>query len=157
MYPDLNVFSNLDRTGLIVAIVLSSLSFVLSAIGIYQARRNLILNSITQNRIVWISEVRKLLVEFIEFYKEGNKEKLKIQMYKIELYMRRGVISYDNLAKAMENCCNTDYCEGNCQQLIFCAQDVLSSVWIRMKREAGMRKREDEQLGLEGEKRAIKG
>ena len=51
--------------------------------------------------------------------------------------------SYLRLIESMDDCINSDYNHEKSENLIELAQVVLSEVWIRMKREAGITEKDD--------------
>ncbi len=62
--------------------------------------------------------------------------------------MREGVTSYSDLIKQLDTCIENGYNESDCKYLILKAQNVLSEVWIRMKREAGITKYNDDKFTI---------
>ena len=67
---------------------------------------------------------------------------------KISLYFRNGVVSYDNLLSSLDRCIDYDYCIEDYESLITNSQRVLSDVWVRMKDEAGITKRNDRKFDV---------
>ena len=137
----------------IITLIAAILAFVASVatiiITVLNEQRRVKTDSITKNRIIWIKEVRNLTKQFLEIYIEnyGNcnkrKKKLMIISSKINLYFRKGVNSYVFFAEALNKCVYNDYNVEDLKLLIDSAQIVFSDVWIRVKREAGIAKKED--------------
>ena len=139
-----NVVEPSSNSDGILPIIVSIIALVVSIISIFVDKKKTTLEIITQNRIEWIKEVRNLLKEFIEVYtKNGDNEQFLIIKNKISLYVRDGVTSYKELIEQLNHCVANGYNQKDCNKLIQKAQNVLSEVWIRMKREAGISKKED--------------
>lgn len=133
-----------------MAIVFSILSIVISTstliFNVINERKKIATENITNNRINWIGDVRNLLKDFIEYYINSsikNDKNLIIIKNKLALYMRNNVNSYSELLHQIDICIQNGYNENDCNRLITASQNVLSEVWIRMKREAGISLKED--------------
>lgn len=137
----------------IITLIAAILAFVASVatiiITVLNEQRRVKTDSITKNRIIWIKEVRNLTKKFLEIYIENyahckkRKKKLMIISSKINLYFRKGVNSYVFFSEALNRCVYNDYNDEDLKLLIDSAQIVFSDVWIRVKREAGIAKKED--------------
>jgi len=137
---------NIEGTGNanIVALIAAILVFIASAFNIYIIWNNNKSNVVSKNRLVWINDVRALMFEFLKEYTNGkDSTKMKNIKFQVMLYMREGVTSYKVLIEKMNKCIEEDYSDKNCDELIKAAQDVFSEVWIRLKREAGISKLND--------------
>ena len=139
--------SLLSTIGAVVAIAFSICSIIISIINLVQTKKGQIINGITQNRLLWIRDVRAMTMEFMEMFNQQRPvDELETQMYKIQLYMRDGVKSYSNMIDAMEKCCYHSSNENRkelLRELTIASQEVLSEVWRRTKYEAGMGKKMD--------------
>ncbi len=95
----------------------------------------------------WIKNVRGLLGNFLELYIDGaQKNELEKIRNKILLYFRENVNSYEKVAEQLDLCINSVYNKDNVNKLIICSQNMLSEVWIRIKRENGMDEKIDKKF-----------
>lgn len=130
----------------IVSSTLSVIAFILSLINLNYKKQKLSNQIITSNRIEWIRSVRDLLSQFVETYATSpqDRQTLMIIKYKITLYMRKNVISYNDVINQLQKCIDRgSFNAKECDLLVEYAQIMLSDVWIRMKREAGVKPKED--------------
>ncbi|MCR4767878.1 MAG: hypothetical protein K5875_07960 [Saccharofermentans sp.] len=146
---DENVVAALVGAG--SAIIVSIITVI---INLFISRKGVKTETITKNRISWIEDVRKLTMEFMEYYANTSSvtriKDLKRIRNKVCLYTRRGVKSYSAFTTAMDKCIsNPDYNEQDLEALIESAQYTFSEVWLRAKREAGISQREDNKFKLE--------
>lgn len=131
----------------VISIILSILAFAMSVLNYALSRRRLVAEAIAENRMEWIKAVRELLNSFVESYL--NKEdslKLRIRKSKIDLYIKRGDPVYSGLDNILERCINTGYNEEDYSKLIYECQQVLNTVWRRMKLESGISKKEESKI-----------
>lgn len=138
----------------IITLIVAILSFIVSiatAITTFVNKRNQIkTETITENRVVWIKDVRDLVMSFLEIYinpsldKEEKRINLIILYSKINLYFRKKVKSYDELTKALEKCIQEEYSSKNLNLLIDKSQNVFAEVWKRAKYESGINDKENE-------------
>lgn len=127
-------------------IVASAISLATYFTDIRKHKEDIVTQAITVNRIEWITNVRKLIGEFLSAYMIEKPEKeLNILRMQIELYIRNNE-DYRELSLALENCCKKDYSEDNLNELIKASQIVLQRVWRRIKVEGGQRKKDDERM-----------
>lgn len=148
-----------------ITILTSLLALIISLLTYFLTRKKLITETITKNRINWITEVRSYCAEFIgELTKDSpdlqNMKELKI---KIMLYGRRGLGEkgpydslFNNISKAInivEQSNTTETKEQIISVLIGSSQAVLNDVWWRMKREVGITKKTDKKIEKEIEKK----
>lgn len=137
-----------------ITLVVSILSFVVSistAITSFINERNHIkTETITENRVIWIKDVRNLVMEFLELYinqivdKAKKRTNLTILKSKISLYLRKNVKSYEGLINILNKCIEEEYSNENLQLLIEKSQIVFSDVWKRAKYESGITDKENE-------------
>lgn len=130
-----------------IALITSLLAFIISLINISINQKKITSEVITTNRINWIIDVRELVKKFIDIYVKDDKSiELTIIRNQIYLYMRQGVTSYSKLIEQLDKCIKQGYNKQNCDDLILKAQIVFSDVWVRMKREAGIKKQDDDRI-----------
>ena len=133
----------------ILTLVISFVSLIISIFTFWINKRKNTNEIITKNRLDWIKQVRTLLQEFLnEYISNKPKTDLLITRNKIALYFRTGVVSYSKLLNQIDRCIEYGYDKENCDKLISEGQNVLSEVWIRMKREAGMNEKTDKKYEI---------
>jgi hypothetical protein len=132
---------------IIVSYIAGATSLVAIFISIYNSfieKRRLITEVITKNRIEWIINVRNLLIQFLESYQTSNINDMMLIHNKLSLYMNNYNPQYSKLLNAMKVCYMENlHSQESIEEMIHVSQEVLSAVWTRMKREAGI-KRESE-------------
>ncbi len=122
-----------------LTIFLALAAFVISIITAMTHRKELITSAISSNRIEWIKEVRALMFDFITEYKiNTNKTRLHILSSHIMLYLNRQN-DYSEFVDAVRRCVDLEYSETNHLHLVNSTQDMLNSVWRRMKLETGLK------------------
>ena len=118
-------------------------SLIAIVISIYNAtmeKRRLVTETITKNRIEWIKELRQIMICFAESYKSNSKDDMETHFIKLSFYLNHNNKIYERLLSALKDCFNDSvFNDKHNDNLIMASQDVLSSAWIRMKREAGIR------------------
>lgn len=109
---------------------------VISLFGFMLSRRQLYNNTVTINRMKWISDVRQLVSEFIECYlnKNHDKSELIAIKYKIELYFNFDNEDQKNLSTAMNQLIKED--DMTIEQIVCHSQEVLANSWKRIKLES---------------------
>lgn len=137
-----------------ITLAVSILSFIVSiatAITTFiNGRNNIKTKTITENRVIWIKDVRNLVMDFLEVYinQASNKEEKRINLItlssKINLYFRKNVKSYDDLTNILNKCIEEEYSDENLQLLIEKSQIVFGDVWKRAKYESGITDKENE-------------
>lgn len=133
-----------NMTTLIASLIAAAVSLISVLINIFLTIRKNRSEYVTKNRMQWIKEVRSLLGKFLDLYIDGKeKNKLLKVKNKICLYLRDGVISYDNLIQQIDLCIANGYNDLDCHKLVKCSQVVLNEVWVRIKRETGVGKTVD--------------
>lgn len=132
---------------LFAGILASCVSIYGYAIIEKNSKRAVIAEAITKNRMTWIEEVRNLLSDFIAAYMQGNRKgELRILKARIELYCSDGA-EYSPMIESLHACCQDPaFDEKHCQALIENAQKVLNRVWIRVKVEGGITRKEEERI-----------
>ena len=120
---------NLNTYISISAVVISLFGFMLS-------RRQLYNNTVTINRMKWISDVRQLVSEFIECYLKNNcdKSELSIIKYKIDLYFDFNNDDQKRLSISMNELINNNNI--SIEQIVSNSQAVLANSWKRIKLES---------------------
>lgn len=114
--------------------------------------QNMLIRSVTTNRMDWIAAVRELMTQFCEAF-ISNPNDLKVLRglrTKLFLYMRHDREAYDALIKSIDACCETYippiYHALMYDRLILTSQYVLATVWIRVKEEGARGKTKDERI-----------
>ncbi|MPM49536.1 hypothetical protein SDC9_96266 [bioreactor metagenome] len=119
--------------------LVSIMAIFISVYNSVITRRRLIAEAISKNRIEWIRDVRELVTSFLLNYDLGNLTEEKAIFYKLSLYMSTKNSDYKELLGALEECISDDKPKDKHRRdVISSAQVVLTQVWIRMKREAGI-------------------
>lgn len=83
---------------------------------------------------------------FKRIYIEGEEIKLKIIKSKIDLYIRYDSIFYKEFEKKLSYCIYNKYTENDYKELISLSQQFMNDAWIRIKKEAGISKREEKKI-----------
>lgn len=131
----------------VAPIILSIFAFFVSIISIDISRKNNISNLISKERMNWIAQVRDLMADFLCAYiKQEEKEKLKIINSKINLYIKFDSEFYQALHNKLTYCVDNSYTEKDYEELVISMQNVLNDVWVRIKREAGILKIEENSI-----------
>ncbi len=125
-------------------------------VSLYNKNHEIRSSSITNQRMDWIKDVRELCAEFlIEFNKDvPQKDRLQELGIRIKLHGRSSKGSnlnkdYNDLYTAIDACIqdvinnNFSEKEDHKELLLAASQDMLQSVWNRMKQEAGVSKRRE--------------
>lgn len=131
----------------IVPIIVSMLALVVSAINAYNGKREVLANTIAENRMDWIAQVRSLIGEFIEKYiKRDDELELAIVKSKIDLYIVYNSEWYAEFEKKMEYCVKNPYTETDYKELVILSQKVINNVWTRIKLESGISRSEERRI-----------
>lgn len=137
----------MDNIISIITIILSIMAFCVSVYNLVLARRKVITEFISANRIDWIKDVRKLMFNFAEcYYSRKSKDKLRICKTKIDLYTRMNDPAYNDLNAILEKCIQDEFNEDDYKKLIIECQKVLGAPWARMKEESGISSRQDKRM-----------
>lgn len=129
-----------------ISTTLSIIALILTLVNLTFKKQKISNEIITSNRIEWIRSVRSLLAQFVEIYTTTpqDKQSLMIIKYKITLYFRKDVKSYNAVTNQIQKCIDLgSFNTKECDLLVEYAQKMLSEVWIRMKREAGISLNQD--------------
>ncbi len=104
------------------------------------SQRNLITETISVNRVNWISSVRKLIYNFLCEYKGERRSNELIKIYtEITLYCNPKHNTYSNLIESMKKCILSQrYDDSLYWAVLENGQCVLDASWVRMKFEAGI-------------------
>lgn len=117
--------------------------------NVRKEKNQLIIQSITQNRMDWIENVRQLLGEFLCAYVSNASEtELRKIKAKCELYFNNKEF-YNNLTEIMELCCKEPYNSSqpeNYKKLLRHSQYVLARSWERIKKESGQSIQENKKI-----------
>ena len=132
---------NLSTNDLLAAIIALA-AFVVSVVSAMISRTNVITTTISANRIEWIGSVRNLMFDFLKEYRKPDfkKQKLELISAHIMLYLNRKNKEQRQFVSVLQECLNYGYSDALYANLVNEAQEVLSSVWVKMKREAGIRR-----------------
>ena len=126
---------------IIVATIISLATFF---VDIGRHKQDVITQSITANRINWISDVRNLISEFLFAYIDGRpKNDLVKLLGKIRLYFHNESAYYQDFFAFMGQCCNEPYSDERADDLIQKSQIILKAAWVRIKIEGGQSKDDD--------------
>ena len=100
---------------IIVATIISLATFF---VDIRRHKQDVITQSITANRINWISDVRNLISEFLFAYIDGRpKNDLVKLLGKIRLYFHNESAYYQDFFAFMGQCCNEPYSDERADDL----------------------------------------
>lgn len=117
--------------------------------NIRKEKKQMIIQSVTQNRMDWIENVRQLLSEFLCAYVSNASEtELRKLKAKCELYFNNKEF-YNLLIQQMELCCKQPYNSGqpqNYEKLVHHCQYVLARSWERIKMEGGQSIQENKKI-----------
>lgn len=121
--------------------VFSVPSLIISIYTIHLSKRKNVNEYVTQSRIKWISEVRKLLTDFLIEYTSPNCQhdqllKLKIS---IDLYLTYSNSMYDQVITELDYCIKNkfDGNESTLKRITTAFQIPLNAVWRNIKNESG--------------------
>lgn len=142
-------FDTIEEYALLVTMVVSVVAVVLNLISLTYTRRKLYNTTLTDKRIEWAVEVRKLLTEFVCFHIEKRdtrelfQKKLQLQMY-FNLKSNPDQILLHN---TMVECLNT----GRLDIQLFMEQSavVLANNWARIKKESKFKNWEEKHIRKE--------
>lgn len=101
--------------------------------------KSALLQSVTSNRMDWLSTVRQLMCEFCDTFRANPKDidTLSSIRTKFLLYMRVDNEFYQPLLELTKQCCKSpiplEQQESMYKQLILASQYAFASVWIRVK------------------------
>lgn len=100
-----------------------------------------LIEGVTEKRMIWLSEVRELLYDFLETFRltPDNLDELKKIRTKLLLYMRADNECYQQLLVITKKCCYAvipeEEREAVYRSLIIASEYVLATVWVRVKAE----------------------
>lgn len=127
----------------IVATIISLATFFSD---IRKHKQDLIAQAITANRIEWITNVRKLVGDFLSAYvSKRSQEDLTVIRIQIELYLCKNRY-YNRLSLLLKDCCDGTYSLEKVEKVIEEAQIVLQRAWRRIKIEGGQNKKDDQYI-----------
>lgn len=123
-----------------------ALAAIGSWIGVWMMRRQVKADAIAKSRIQWIDAFRCLTGDFIDAYVSefSNRDKRQQLYFRTALFVNGKNPAYVTLLKSMDLCVADN--EKNLKHIddvCFNAQNLLSEVWLRAKRESGISRRED--------------
>jgi len=126
-----------------IGIISSIISIITTLLSQKNTKKALVAQSITVNRIEWISNVRNLVSKFLYAYidQQSKNELIKIKT-QIILYFSKNE-DYKNLVLLLEDACMGTYCPEKVTQIVNETQVVLQRTWRRIKLEGGQSKKED--------------
>ena len=136
-------------------------AWIAAAVAVIAAVFQLVVNNkkqaieaVTVNHLEWINNVRAILNDFISEYvkrDDANKTKLLELACRFQLFTRKTNSDYSKLTSLLTECSKSEneFCEAQLEELITCSQEVLNSVWTRVKIES-------EILFFRSEKRIIR-
>lgn len=137
----------MDNIFSIIPIIISTIALVLSFMTHINERNNVISNVVSADRIKWISDIRDLVHLFLESYIKGdNSEELKIIKSKIDLYIIYDEDVYVRFEKKLNYCIKNPYTDKDYRELVTETQNMLNSVWIRIKNEVGIVNRDEKRI-----------
>ena len=146
-------------------IITGAIAITSLIVSLYKKNHEIRTSSITSQRMEWIKDVIMLCAEFLIEYNKDTPNVVKLQELeiKIKLHGRKKTENpdgdYEKLYAAIENCIKDVIKNDNCDKkeheddMLVASQDMLQSVWKRMKQEAGISKNRDKKyekkLGLQ--------
>lgn len=140
----------------IITATISIFAFLLSVANFFINKRKIIANTVVENRMQWIIDVRNLMNLFLESYiKQDNKIVLRTIKSKIDLYIIYDNPSYSDFEQKMIHCIQNKYTESDYRALVSSCQSVLNDVWVRIKLEAGISHRLDIKMKTYFDKRRL--
>lgn len=129
----------MDEILSIIPIIISTIALILSFMTNINERNNVISNVVSTDRIKWISDIRDLVHLFLKSYIKGDdSEELKIIKSKIDLYIIYEKDVYVRFEEKLNYCIKNPYTDKDYRELVTETQNMLNSVWIRIKSEAGI-------------------
>lgn len=137
----------MDIISVILPIIISLIALILSFMNYFNDRNRVISNVISRDRMKWISDIRNLMSIFLELYIKGVEiDKLKVIKAKIDLYIRYDKEVYKNFEEKLNYCTLNPYTDKDYKELVGETQIMLNGVWIRIKDEAGILKRDENRI-----------
>lgn len=121
-----------------IKVALSGLAFFVS-LGtfiylILSTRRTSITETITKERVDWIRQARKALLDFAQNYRDENKNGMKEAKACLEMLMRRDTPEYRLVLEHLDDCLSdTEYDEDNYKKLLGLSSYILARAWQRIK------------------------
>lgn len=122
----------------VLKVVLSSLTLLVS-LGtfiylILSTRRASITETITRERVDWIRQTRKALLDFAHYYRAEDKGGMKEAKACIELLTRRDTPEYRLVLEHLDGCITDEnYDESNYEKLLGLSAYILARAWQRIK------------------------
>lgn len=131
----------------ILPIVISLVALIVSFMNYMNDRNKVISGVVSTDRMKWISDVRSLMFDFLELYIKGaENDKLKIIKSKIDLYIIYEKDSYKNFEEKLKYCISNPYTDEDYRELVSETQIMLNKVWVRIKDETGISKRDEKRI-----------
>ena len=131
----------------ILPIGISLIALIVSIMNYLNDRNKVISSVVSTDRMKWISDVRNLMFLFLESYLKGSKkDKLKIIKSKIDLYIIYEKDSYKSFEEKLNYCISNPYTDEDYRELISETQIMLNKVWVRIKDETGIVKRDEKRI-----------
>lgn len=131
----------------VLPIVVSIIALVVSFMNYLNDRNKVISSVVSADRMKWISDVRNLMSLFLEAYIKGTEnDELKIIKAKIDLYIIYEKDSYKSFEEKLNYCISNPYTDKDYRELTKETQIVLNKVWVRIKDETGISKRDEKRI-----------
>ncbi len=129
---------------LIITSIMAFFALLVAFLGYFSAKKQMFAETISRNRIQWISTVRKLLTEFINLYiSSASAQKLRKKYYQISFYLNTVHEDHERLSDNLLRLIDCRECNKQCyskkiiNKTVKIGQRVLSTAWERMKSETG--------------------
>lgn len=137
----MNSNSIVEIIAIIGTVIVALISVIASIIQRKTDEQNMLIRSVTLNRMDWVATVRELMVQFCEAFM-SNPYKLNTLRHlrtKLFLYLRHDREAYKPFIESVNVCCEVliphKYRAFMYDRLILTSQYVLATVWIRVKEE----------------------
>jgi hypothetical protein len=123
-----------------IAIAISSLALVVSALSLFLSRRTLMTEVITKQRMEWIHNVRGAVTEFVSACLQStDKAEITVKKMRVELFLNYNNQDHLPLIEAMNDCCSCgEVTITYVEKVVESTQKLLNKSWRRMKIESGM-------------------
>lgn len=137
----------MNNINTILPIVISMIALIVSFMNYLNDRNKVISSVISTDRMKWMSDIRNLMSLFLESYiKGGEIDNLKIIKAKIDLYIIYEKDVYKGFEGKLSHCTLNPYTDKDYKELLNETQIMLNGVWIRIKDEAGILKRDENRI-----------
>lgn len=144
--------NNVEIIAIIGTVIVALISIIAPIIQRKTDEQNMLIRSVTANRMDWIASVRELMTQFCEAFisnPNGFNDLCHLRT-KLFLYMRHDREAYDAFIKSADACCEINIPPTHhtlmYNRLILTSQYVLATVWIRVKEEGTHGKTKDERI-----------